>query len=175
VNSHSPDVDSGFDGPAKVRDWMSEKPTSLGPNESIGFAMELMLWASVRHLPVVDNGQLLGIVSDRDLLAPRVASQIQQMGDRPVRECMTTDVETAHPDDDLRDASARMAAAGISALPVVEEGKLVGIITSTDILAERGRLVFKSGRGSVPSVATVMREDPIRVRPDPFACDRKRR
>jgi CBS domain-containing protein len=59
-----------------------------------------------------------------------------------------------------------MAAKRIDCLPVVEEGRLVGIISTTDVLAERGRLFFKSGRVAVPSVATVMRPSKYTVRPD---------
>lgn len=140
---------------------MSRRVTTVGPNLRARIAMQVMLSAGVHHLPVVDDGQLTGILSDRDFLTWRDDVRLAEIA---VGEIMTTEPETAAPDDDIREAAGRMAALRIDCLPVLEHGRLVGILTTSDIVAERGRLLFKGAGGSVPSVASVM-VDPIHVLP----------
>ena len=80
---------------------------------------------------------------------------------------MQNDLETVSPDEDIAVASARMVQSRIDCLLVIDDDSaLVGILTTTDILAERGRLLLKAGEGEVPSAATVMTSDPKTVRPD---------
>jgi acetoin utilization protein AcuB len=136
---------------------MTRRLATIGPHTDLVFAYSLMMWSNVRHLPVIDEGKLVGILSDRDLL-----EKLADAGSKPdptaiTADVMTTPVETAHPDDDLGEAAARMAVKRIDCLPVVEDGRTVGIVTTTDVLAERGQLFFKGGKVDVPSVATVMR------------------
>lgn len=153
-------------GPARVRDLMSTGLRSVGPDETLGFAMELMVWGGVRHLPVVENGRLVGILSVHDLPPDRIADRLPELRESPVRDHMQSEVRVADPDDDVAVAAARMALERIHSLPVVKDDKLLGILTSTDVLAERGGLVFKAGPGAVPSAATLMSAPPITFRPE---------
>lgn len=139
-----------------VEEVMTRKVATIGPEEDLVFAHSLMLWSNVRHLPVVRNGELVGILSDRDLLKKMARAAVYEDPTAVTEDIMTTPVETAKPGDDLGEVAARMAAKHIDCLPVVDEGKLVGIVTTTDVLAERGRLFFKGGPVQVPSVKTVM-------------------
>lgn len=153
--------ETSWDLPNRVSDLMSRRLVTVSPDVDLAFAMQLMLWAGVRHLPVVEDGDLVGILSDRDFLPTDGAGTMKEFLDQPVRQVMTGEVKTTGPDDDARTASALMAASHINALPVVDgEGALVGIITSSDILAERGRLFFKAGSGKVPGLESVMTKSP---------------
>jgi len=143
---------------------MTARPRSVGPDQTAAFALELMLWGAVHHLPVVKEDELIGMLSDRDLL--KVPDGLFGLNKTLVRDIMSTTVELAHPDDEVSEASARMAAGAFNCLPVVENGRLVGILTSTDILAERGGILIKGGRGSVPAAGTLMTRDVVRVTTD---------
>jgi CBS domain-containing protein len=144
----------------------------VSPEQSVGEALELMLCASVRHLPVVEGGgELVGVLTELDLLSQAVPDGPKALAKRPVRELMTTELQTVAPDTTVSDAAARMAAAHIGCLPVVEGRRLVGILTRTDILAERGRLLFKGQRAAVPSASTVMTAAPVRVHPETDVID----
>ncbi len=141
----------------RVGDVMTRRVSTIGPHQDLAFAHGLMMWGNVRHLPVVQDGKLVGVLSDRDLL-----HKMAEIAARPdptaiTADVMTQPVETAHPDEDLGEAAARMAAKRIDCLPVVRDGELVGIVSTTDVLAERGRLFFKGGRVDVPSVGHIMR------------------
>ncbi len=139
--------------PEKVSELMSRRVVTVGPDVDLAFAMQLMLWSGVRHLPVLDQGELVGILSDRDFLPANGDLTMKQFLQRSVRETMSHPVQTIHPDSDAAGASAQMATAHINCLPVVgDDGNLAGILTSSDILAERGRLVFKGTRSNVPTV-----------------------
>ncbi|MCA9620398.1 MAG: CBS domain-containing protein [Myxococcales bacterium] len=156
-------TDPGWPRPTRVREIMTVRPTLVGPDQSVGFALELMLWGAIHHLIVAQNGRLLGIVSDRDMLTADPAAR--------VRDVMSVDVETVTPDEDVSEVAARMVASTIHCLPVMEDSVIVGIVTSTDVLAERGRLLFKQGPGTVPSAATVMTASPFTVRVESDVVD----
>lgn len=145
-----------------VGELMSRKVTTVGSKMNARFAMQIMLSTGVRHLPVIDEGKLVGVISDRDFLT---WSDDASLGDRSVSELMTADPETADPSDLVRDAAGRMAALRIDCLPVLQGTEVVGILTSSDVVAERGRLLFKGNAGEVPSVASVMVANPIFVDP----------
>jgi CBS domain-containing protein len=160
-----------WEGPAKVRDLMTANVATVGAQESVGFALELMLWRAVRHLPVMDHGELVGVISDRDLITRPRADGVAGMHRVLVREVMSTEVESTHPGDDAALAAARMVERRINCLLVLEGDALVGILTSTDVLAERGRLFLKAGKGDVPGAHTFMTKDPAFMRPDDKVLD----
>lgn len=157
---------SVWDAPDRVGNLMTEKVTTIGPDDDLALAMQLMLWSGVRHLPVLDGDTLVGILSHHDLLPPREEPDLEKHLRRRVGDVMRHPVKTVHPDDDVREAAGLMATAHIHCLPVVDDDRLVGILTSSDILAERGRLFFKGGKGRVPTAADVMTPDPICFRPE---------
>jgi acetoin utilization protein AcuB len=125
-----------------VRERMSTSPVTIGANETITEALRLMRESQVRRLPVVDDECApVGIVSEKDLLyaspSPATSLSIYEMhyllSRLSVAELMTTDLITVTPDTPLEEAARVMADNKIGGLPVVEQGKLVGIITETDI------------------------------------------
>jgi predicted transcriptional regulator len=143
--------------PTRVEEVMTRKLQTVRPTDPVALASQYMLWASVRHLLVVEGTKLVGIVSDRDLMGVKAASTERMT----VREIMTGDPLVIELDATLDEAAARMAARRIDCLPVVQGGALVGILTSTDILAERGRLLQKDRApgGTVPHVGSIMRKN----------------
>jgi acetoin utilization protein AcuB len=118
-----------------VRDAMTSHVTTVAPTTSVLAALRLLHKDDIRHLPVIDDhGTLVGIVSDRDLTpATRTAPSTSVRG-RTVRQLMTSPVRWTRPDDNLVTATRQMLDWHISALPVVEHQRVVGILTTTDCL-----------------------------------------
>lgn len=125
-----------------VREWMSRQPVTITQDMSITEALRVMRQREVRRLPVLDeSGNMVGIVSESDLLyaspSPVTSLSIYEMHDLLTRlkvsELMAKDVITVAPDTPLEEAARIMADSKIGGLPVVEGGRLVGIITETDI------------------------------------------
>lgn len=111
--------------PLPVETWMRRPVITILPQATAAGALGLMRRGKFRHLPVVDaRGKLVGVVSDRDL--GRSASS--------VGEVMTRDVVTVQPSTDIRQAARLMRERKIGCLPVVEDGRLVGILTEADVL-----------------------------------------
>lgn len=119
----------------QVKDAMTRHVTSVAPTTSVLAALRLLRRDDIRHLPVVDEDQaLVGIVSDRDLTPAARSAPASNMRGRVVRQLMSAPVRWTRPDDDLVTATRQMLAWHISALPVVEHDRLVGILTTTDCL-----------------------------------------
>src|ERR1700739_431230 len=128
----------------RVRDVMTADVTTLQRNDKLTLADDIMRLGRIRHLPVVDeNGELAGIVTQRDLFRGALAkalgygerAQRQLMDTLVVKEVMTSEVITTTPDTPLVDAARMMLERKIGCLPVVEAGSLVGIITEGDFVA----------------------------------------
>jgi CBS domain-containing protein len=133
---------------------MTRRVATVREDDTLAFASQILRWRVIRHLPVLDaEDHLVGILSDRDLLQHVVEGPA---GALPLREVMHTAVETIGPDAPLAEASAKLAIARIDCLPVVRGRKLLGILTSADVLAERGRIAGKNARSRVPIAADVM-------------------
>jgi acetoin utilization protein AcuB len=125
-----------------VRERMSTKPVTITADVPITEALRIMRQNQVRRLPVLDSdGALIGIVSEKDLLyaspSPATSLSIYEMhymlSRLKVTELMTPDPVTITPDTLLEEAALIMADNKIGGLPVIEDGRLVGIITETDI------------------------------------------
>lgn len=124
-----------------VRDVMTPNPTTIGPDDTIKTALDLMD-KSGRRLPVVDEGVLVGIITDRDIRlemnSPHVLRERWQddylLQQTTVATCMTPDPITVAPDAPLQNAVMLMLDGPFSGLPVVERGKVVGVITVTDLM-----------------------------------------
>ncbi|CAN5916572.1 hypothetical protein BH23ACT10_BH23ACT10_08580 [soil metagenome] len=116
-----------------VADVMTRRVTSITPATSVVSARRLLHSHGFRHLPVVEDGALIGIVSDRDVL-PGVHDQATPDHRRPVRAVMSSPVRSARPDDNLLYAVRQMLHWKIDALPVLDRGRLVGVLTTTDCL-----------------------------------------
>jgi acetoin utilization protein AcuB len=125
-----------------VRERMSTKPVTITADMPITEALRVMRQSQVRRLPVLNpNGQLVGIVSEKDLLyaspSPATSLSIYEMhymlSRLLVSELMVKDVITITPDVPVEEAARVMADHKIGGLPVMEDGKLAGIITETDV------------------------------------------
>jgi CBS domain-containing protein len=142
----------------KVRDIMTADVTTLKRNDKLTLADDIMLLGRIRHLPVVDDdGQTLaGIVSQRDLFRDALAhalgygrhAQRKILDSILVKEVMTTEVVTTKPETPLVEAATILTERKIGCLPVVEEGRLVGILTEGDFVAMIAHGGKKSGKNT---------------------------
>jgi len=129
----------------KVRDVMTADPTTLKRNDKLTLADDIMTLGRVRHLPVVDDDDqtVVGIVTQRDLFRDALAqalgygrhAQRKILDTLSVKDVMATEVVTASPEASLVEAAKILTERKIGCLPVVENGKLVGILTEGDFVA----------------------------------------
>lgn len=124
-----------------VRNRMTANPVCVIPDTPIPEALELMKKRKIRRLPVTEGQKLVGIVTQLDLMrvSPSPATSLSifeihyLISRMTVKEAMTKDPATISPDATIEEAALLMRERGIGGLPVVENGKVVGIITETDI------------------------------------------
>ena len=116
----------------KIREVMTQRPVTCSPTDVCGQAATLMKQEDCGSIPVVEDGRLVGIVTDRDIVIRGIAEGSDPKTQR-VSTVMSADPVTIRPDDDLADAEKVMADRQIRRLPVVENGKLVGIIVTAQI------------------------------------------
>jgi CBS domain-containing protein len=130
--------------PMRVRDRMTRPVATVHPEAPVTSAADLMRRRLLRHLPVVDRRErLVGIVTDRDLrqvvFRPALRDRLRNVGELlrtlTVSDIMTREVIIVKPGARIDEASRLMHEHKVGALPVVERGRLVGIITETDILS----------------------------------------
>jgi len=121
-----------------VKDSMTREVEALPPQSTAGEALALCRERRIRHLPVLEDDRLVGIVSDRDLRSATPAlgdpSRAEALGRILVHEVMAREVATAHPDDPIEEAANAMRERKIGCLPVIEDDALVGIVTSSDVM-----------------------------------------
>jgi len=121
-----------------VKDSMTREVVMLAPQATAGEALALCREKRIRHLPVLEEGRLAGIVSDRDLRAATPAlgdpDRAEALGKILVSEVMAREVATARPDDPIEEAANAMRERKVGCLPVVEGEALVGIVTSSDVM-----------------------------------------
>jgi len=113
----------------KIRDVMVRDVIAIDPSASLAEAAQLMRQANVGILPVVEDGQVCGVITDRDLVV-RALAVGADLTSTPVGECATGDPVVAHPDWNLDQAMDAMARAQIGRLPVIDDDNaLAGIVT----------------------------------------------
>jgi CBS domain-containing membrane protein len=126
-----------------VRDHMSTKVFTVRFDKKAIAVQEIMTWGRLRHVPVVDaHHQLVGIISHRDLLHAAVASVADvpaaerrlHLAQVPIVKVMQSNVTVIAPDASVQDAARMLRQAKFGCLPVVQDGKLIGIITEHDLL-----------------------------------------
>lgn len=128
----------------QVRHYMTRKVFSIRADKKLFAVQEIMKWANVRHVPVVDQAQrLVGMISHRDLLHASISlistrlaevERQQHLWDIPIQDIMQTSVTTIAPEAPIQMAARLMRKRKIGCLPVVANGKLVGLISEYDLL-----------------------------------------
>lgn len=135
-----------------VEDSMAREVVTLRPDTTAEEALALSRRKRIRHFPVVEGGTLVGIVSDRDLRSATPAlgepGRAAALKEILVSEVMSSEPVTANPRDPIELAADVMREKQISCLPVVENGNLVGIVTSTDMMKALVYLVGANEPGS---------------------------
>ncbi len=121
-----------------VRDWMTRNLMTLSPEASVAEALTLCRERHIRHIPILEEGRLVGIVSDRDLrdASPALGDPARTRALQEIRvgDVMTREVITVDPQDSIENAAQEMYELKIQSLAVVEEEKLLGLVTSSDVM-----------------------------------------
>jgi CBS domain-containing protein len=118
-----------------IRDTMTTDPRSITPRDAVVEAARLMRDEDIGSLPVVEEGRLVGMLTDRDI-AVRVVAEGRSSDSTTVGEVLSPDPVAARPDQDLDEALHLMAQHQVRRLPVVEEDRLVGILAQADVALE---------------------------------------
>src|SRR5262245_38203766 len=125
-----------------VGDIMSTELTTLGRNDSLQLARDILTLGRIRHFPVIDEGKVVGVISQRDLYKASLRS-VMKYGEKArrifmegiaIKEVMSEPVITIAPHASVQEAARVMMEKKIGCLPVLEGPKLVGIVTETDML-----------------------------------------
>jgi CBS domain-containing protein len=115
-----------------VRDAMTENPRSIGQSASVVDAARLMREEHIGSLPITDDEKLVGMITDRDI-ATRVVAEAADPKTTSVGDVYSQDLISVEPDNELDEALQLMARHQVRRLPVVENGRLVGIVAQADI------------------------------------------
>ena len=160
-----------------IKDWMSSEVVTVAPDDPVTVAVKLMREKGIRHLPVVEKGALVGIISDRVIkdYLPSEATTLDifelhyLLGQVRIARIMRAPVFSASPDTPVEEAALLLHDHQISCLPVVEAGRVVGIITDKDMYAalihitgvkqdgHRICLVLEDKAGSIREAGDVVR------------------
>jgi CBS domain-containing protein len=115
-----------------VRDAMTESPHSIGASASVVEAARMMREQHIGSLPITDDEKLVGMITDRDITT-RVVAEAADPKTTSVADVYSRDLISIEPDNDLEQALQLMARHQVRRLPVVENGRLVGIVAQADI------------------------------------------
>jgi acetoin utilization protein AcuB len=142
----------------RVQDLMTTEVVTLEACDSLDLVDDIMRLGRVRHMPVLSDGRLVGLVSQRDLFRAGISSVLhfrraaeqEWLARISVREVMTPGVFTIQPDAPIGNAIDIMLAKHIGCLPVVDGDKVVGILSETDCLRHLARVLARA-EDKVPS------------------------
>ena len=115
-----------------IKDIMTSDPSTVEASANLQEAAQLMKNEDIGDVLVVENGEVKGIVTDRDIVV-RAVAEGKDPSDCSVREVATTDLTTLSPDDSVEDAIKQVEQADVRRLPVVDDGKPVGIVSLGDL------------------------------------------
>ncbi|MCK9420285.1 MAG: CBS and ACT domain-containing protein [Nitrospirae bacterium] len=166
-----------------VSDWMTKKVFTISPDDYLSDAITLMKDKKIKHLPVIRNGKLKGIVSDLDIkdYGPSKATTLDiyelhyVLAKTMIKQIMITKVITASPDLPVEEAAMIMLDYNIGCLPAVDNGNLVGIISDKDIFHAlvditgvrhggiRICVTIEDRAGSIREVADIIRKHNFRL------------
>jgi CBS domain-containing protein len=125
-----------------AREIMMGSPVTLKPEDTLDLANDVISLGRIRHIPVVDDGRLVGIITERDLIGA-AAAQIFGLKQKnksallksvQIKEVMKKRVISATPDTPIKEIAHLMAEKKIGCMPIMSAGALVGLVTTTDIL-----------------------------------------
>ena len=128
----NPRAEWGVDQTVKVAEYMDTTLETLAPEQDVSEAAGLCRRTQARHLAITEEGTIVGIISDRELRAE--LGDLETQRDTPLSGIMVTDLITVRPDENLASAADSMLQHDVSALPVVEDRELVGMITNASII-----------------------------------------
>ena len=131
-----------------VTQIMTGSPVTLKPEDTLDLANDVISLGRIRHIPVVDAGRLVGLLSERDLMGAaashvfglKLKSKSALLKSVLIRDVMKKRVVTVAPETSIKDAAHLMADKKIGCVPVVSDGAIVGLVTTTDILRYVERL-----------------------------------
>ena len=150
----------------KVKNWMNKNLVTITPDAGLRDAIEIMHHHSIRHLPVLDGGEMLGFVTESNLRQYLLTDMINDLN---MADVMIINPITIDPNASIDSAARLIYQYKIGGLPVLEKRKLVGIITITDILgafiellglleeSTRLDLVLNEKRGNIDDVLKLIR------------------
>ena len=161
-----------------VSDWMTKKVITIGPDDYLSDAITLMRDKGIKHLPVVKGDRLKGIISDRDIkeYSPSKATALDiyelhyLLAKMKIKDLMITKVITTAPDTPVEEAAMVLLDRNIDCLPVLDDGRLVGIISDRDIFhalvditgvrhgGHRICVTIEDRPGSIREVADIIRK-----------------
>lgn len=126
----------------RVRDIMQKGPITISASERLSTVEDIMTLGHVRHMPVVQGGKLLGVVSERDLLRASLSILSEHRDEErraflhvvEIARVMSTPPIVVGPDAAIEEAAQIMAEKKIGCLPVLEGDELIGMLTETDVL-----------------------------------------
>ncbi len=166
-----------------VSDWMTKKVIILYPDDYLSDAFSMMKQHGIKHLPVLKDSELKGIISDRDIkeYSPSKATTLDiyelhyLLAKTMIKDVMKAKVVTAAPDMPVEEAAMIMLDRNIGCLPVLEQGQLVGIISDRDIFralvditgvrhgGHRVCVTIEDRAGSIKEVADIIRKHNFRL------------
>jgi CBS domain-containing protein len=131
-----------------VKEIMMGSPVTLAPNDTLDLANEVISLGRIRHIPILDNGKLVGLISERDLIgaaANRIFGLKQKsrsalLKSELIKNIMKKRVITVTPDTPIKGAAMLMANKKIGCVPVLSDGTLVGLVTTTNVLHYLGSI-----------------------------------
>jgi acetoin utilization protein AcuB len=159
LNDRTRKTDRGkVPAPPLVRDYMSRAPVTMGRTQTLALARERMRTHDVRHLPVVEGGQLKGVLSQRDIYFAEASSRLN-LDVVTVQEAMSSEAYSVSPDAPLIDVAAEMAEQKYGCAVVMQRRRVVGIFTTTDALRALVALnrAASTGRPESPAKTTKRR------------------
>jgi CBS domain-containing protein len=116
----------------RVKEVMSSEPCAIEAEKPVSYAAKMMKDENVGMAPVVEGDRLVGALTDRDIVT-RVVAEGKDPSSVTAREAASTQLVTAEPEQDLDEALKMMASKQVRRLPVVENGRLVGVLAQADV------------------------------------------
>jgi CBS domain-containing protein len=164
-------LDLQIDRHMKIRQIMTTDVMTVAPDDGLTEAANVFLWTGIRHLPVVMQGRVVGVLTQRDLASFQAHHPEDNWKAALVDRAMHSPVETAGPDDSVTEAAARMREHRLGCLPITRYGKLVGVVTTSDILAAHVEEAMHNHNHDGQTVKQAMTPKPQFVHPDDSLLD----